>query len=169
MLSRGAGWHTYPEMGAGASMWSTPSDMALFAIDLMSTYTGESGKILSQKMAVEMLTPQIEGRCLGLYVGDDGADRLYFLHSGANDGYKSYLIGYPLKGQGLVIMTNSDNGDALAAEIMNSVSVEYGWLKNYTGLILGIVGVGAFILAGYFIQRKKCRLKIGWFSAMCCG
>ena len=38
------------------------------------------------------------------------------------------------RGQGLVIMTNGDNGKELWPEILDSVSVEYGWLKDYTGL-----------------------------------
>ena len=29
------GWHAYPEMGTGASLWSTPSDLARFGTDLV--------------------------------------------------------------------------------------------------------------------------------------
>jgi len=34
---------------------------------------------------------------------------------------------YAAKGQGAVIMTNSDNGGALAPEILRSIAAEYGW------------------------------------------
>lgn len=148
------GWHTYPEMGAGASSWATPSDIARFYIDIMLTYTGQSEKILSEEMAVEMLTPQIENRGLGPWICDDGGDLFHFGHPGANDGYKSYIVAYPKRGQGLVIMTNSDAGDALYREILNSVTVEYGWVRDYTLLYIGI----AFLLfsgaAGFLIFRK---------------
>ncbi|MEA3334556.1 MAG: serine hydrolase [Chloroflexota bacterium] len=122
------GWHTYPEMGSGASMWSTSSDLAQFGIGVMLSYAGESGGVLSHAMAIQMLTPQIDDRGLGPVLGDDGGDLFFFMHPGANDGYKSVLVVYPQRGQGVVILTNGDNGDALWREILNSVSIEYGWV-----------------------------------------
>lgn len=141
------GWHTYPEMGSGASMWSTPSDLARFAIGVMQAYSGQSNNVLSQEMAIEMLTPGLGGCGLGLFVDDDGGDLFYFQHDGANDGYKSYLLAYPKRGQGVVIMTNGDNGDALWREIRNSVNIEYGWLSDNTALyvVITIVIVFAFV------------------------
>ena len=53
------GWHAYPEMGSGASMWATPSDLARFAIGVMEAYSGRSEFVLSQDMASQMLTPRI--------------------------------------------------------------------------------------------------------------
>jgi len=38
------------------------------------------------------------------------------------------MVAYTRTGQGAVVMTNSDGGGALAAEIMRSVAKEYGWL-----------------------------------------
>jgi len=149
------GWHTYPEMGTGASAWATPSDMARFYIDLMSSYNGQSENIISQEMAIEMLTPQIEDRGLGPWINDEGGDLFYFGHPGANDGYKSYTVVYPKRGQGVVIMTNSDNGDALYQEILNSVSVEYGWLKDYTILSLTILLAIVLLSVGILIFRRQ--------------
>ena len=122
-------WHTYPEMGSGASVWSTPSDLARYLIGVMRAYAGQSDSVLSQPMAARMLTPQVETRALGPVVGDDGGDRFYFMHPGGNEGFRCVAVAYPKKGQGVVIMTNSDNGEALWREILNSVSVEYGWVK----------------------------------------
>jgi CubicO group peptidase (beta-lactamase class C family) len=31
-------WHTYPEIGSGASMWSTSSDLAQFTIKIVQSY-----------------------------------------------------------------------------------------------------------------------------------
>ena len=151
------GWHTFPEMGTGGSVWTTPSDMAQFYIDLMLTYTGQSETVISHQMSVEMLTPQIEDRGLGPWVNDDGGDLFYFGHPGHTDGYKSFVVMYPKMGQGLVIMTNSDVGDVLYREILNSVNNEYGWASSYTGLSIGIlvilmIGTGVFL-----IRRKKQR------------
>jgi CubicO group peptidase (beta-lactamase class C family) len=149
------GWHTYPEMGSGASMWSTPSDLAKFAIKVMQSYAGQGDGVLSRNMAIQMLTPQIENRGLGPVVLNDGGDLFYFMHPGANDGYKSVLVAYPLKGQGVVIMTNSDSGDALWREILNSVSVEYGWVKDNTLLYVSATAAGVIVLLGFLALRKR--------------
>lgn len=149
------GWHTYPEMGAGGSPWATPSDIARLYIDLMLTYTGQSENIISQEMAVEMLTPQIEDRGLGPWINDEGGDLFYFGHPGATDGYKIFTIAYPKRGQGLVIMTNSDAGEALYNEIVNSVSAEYGWIRNYTFYYMGITILLILGIVIFLFQRKK--------------
>jgi len=149
-------WHTYPEMGAGGSMWSTPSDVARFAIAVMDAYAGRSNSVLSPEMAREMLTPQIESHGLGPAVLDDGGDRFYFVHDGANDGYKTVLAAYPERGQGVVVMTNADSGDALWHEIVNSVSAEYGLTRQYTDLSLGIV-VAVLIAVLLFLRLRMKR------------
>jgi CubicO group peptidase (beta-lactamase class C family) len=149
------GWHTYPEMGAGASMWSTPSDLAQFGIGVMRSYAGESDQVLSQAMAIQMLTPQMDHRGLGPLVYDDGGDLFYFMHPGANDGYKSVVVFYPQRGQGVVILTNGDNGDALWREILNSVSIEYGWIKNYTVLYASAAFVILLFFVGLLLLRSR--------------
>lgn len=148
------GWHTYPEMASGASLWSTPTDLAKFAIALMNSFNGQPGGILSPEMAREMLTPQIDTRGLGPLVFDEGGDKFYFFHPAANEGYKNFWFAYPERGQGAVIMTNSDNGDALYDEIKRSISVEYGLVGNTTSLYIGFALAGiAIILAGFFLIR----------------
>lgn len=149
------GWNTFPEMGPGGSWWTTPSDLAEFYIDLMLTFIGQSENIISQDMTIEMLSPQAEDRGLGPWIGDDGGDLFYFGHPGHNYGYKSYLVFYPLRGQGLVIMTNSDAGDDLYNEILHSVNNEYGWLRDNT--VIYSVTVAIFItgIVAIFILRRK--------------
>ena len=149
------GWHTYPEMGAGGSMWATSSDLAQFAIKVMQAYGGQTDEVLSHAMAIEMLTPQIENAGLGPGLEDDGGDRFYFMHWGGNDGYKSVMVAYPERGQGIVIMTNGDNGEALMREILKSASIEYGWLSNYTFLYVGIVAAIVLALLGFLAVRKR--------------
>ena len=135
-------------------MWATPSDLAHFAIRVMLSYTRRSDEVLSQDMAIEMLTPQIGGRGLGPVLGDDGGDLFYFLHPGTNDGYQNYLLAYPKRGQGVVIMINSDNGEALYNEIKNGVSAEYGWVRDYTYLYVGIAVVIVLAVLGIQLLRR---------------
>src|SRR5208282_5712252 len=52
-------WHVYPEMAA-AGLWTTPSDLARFAIEIALSKQGKANHVLSQAMTEQMLTPQIE-------------------------------------------------------------------------------------------------------------
>ena len=148
------GWHTYPEMGSGASMWATSYDLAQFVIRVMQSYAGQSDGVLSQDMAIQMLTPQIDNRGLGPLVYDDGSNLFYFMHPGANDGFTSVMVAYPLRGQGVIIMTNSDNGNALWREILNSVSIEYGWVRDNTSLYISTAVVIVFVILGILVLRR---------------
>ena len=53
-------WHVYPERAA-AGLWTTPSDLARYAIEVQQAHAGKSQTILSKKMVDQMLTPQGEG------------------------------------------------------------------------------------------------------------
>jgi len=118
-------WHTYPEMAA-AGLWTTPADLCRFAIEVMQTKRGRSRKVISQSMVQQMLTEQAEGVGLGLFLEDKEKDFL-FSHSGGNEGFRCFMVAYPEKGQGAVIMTNGAYGGNLIQEILRSLSAEYGW------------------------------------------
>ena len=135
-------------------MWATPSALAQFAIRVMRSYAGHPDAVLSHAMAIQMLTPQIENRGLGPLLYDEGGDLFYFMHPGANDGYMSVLVAYPQRGQGVVIMTNGDNGDALWRELLNGVSVEYGWVRDYTYLYVSTAVAIVLLLLGILALRK---------------
>jgi CubicO group peptidase (beta-lactamase class C family) len=119
------GPHTYPEMAA-AGLWTTANDLARFVIELERTWQGKSSRVLSTDSARMMLTPVKDDRGLGLEVGGSGTDR-YFYHDGGNAGYRATVVGYPASGDGVVVLTNGDQGDELGQEIVRSVAAEYGW------------------------------------------
>ena len=122
-------WHTYPEMAA-AGLWTTPSDLALFAIDLMESAQGKSSKVLSQKMARQMVTKEFGSYGLGVSVGDvQGITK--FSHGGSNAGFTCILVAYVETGQGAIVMTNSDNGPPLFNEILRAIAQEYNWKDNH--------------------------------------
>src|SRR5262249_27971513 len=57
-------WHVYPEMAA-AGLWTTPSDLARFAIEVQRALRGES-RVLEARTAQLMLTPHpVPGAALG--------------------------------------------------------------------------------------------------------
>ena len=123
------GPHTYPEMAA-AGLWTTPSDLAKWVIEMQGAAGSGSGKakgkhVLSVASTRVMLTAGTEGYGLGVGVAKtDG--RASFSHSGGNEGYRCRYFSYE-DGDGAVVMTNSDNGGALYQEVLASVAREYGW------------------------------------------
>jgi len=118
-------WHTYPEMAA-AGLWTTPTDLARFALEILLAKEGKSDRVLSHVMVEMMLTPVKENCGLGLMVKGSGQD-FQFSHGGGNEGFRCYLMAYPKRGQGAVIMTNSDLGGDFMPELLRSLSAEYGW------------------------------------------
>lgn len=118
-------FHTYPEMAA-AGLWTTPTDLAKFAIEIQKSKAGKSNKVLSQAMTVQMLTKQSGDYGLGVGVGGEG-NKASFSHGGSNEGFKCNLFAYSETGQGAVVMTNGDLGGQLASDIFRSIAREYGW------------------------------------------
>lgn len=118
-------WHVYPEQ-APAGLWTTPTDLARFAIEIQKAHAGESDKVLSKPMADAMLTPQPGGWGLGFGLGGEG-DAARFDHSGSNEGFICLLVAFKGSGRGAVIMTNSSSGFPLCMEILKSIAAEYRW------------------------------------------
>lgn len=116
------GWHVYPEMAA-AGLWTTPSDLAKFAIELQLSKDVKANHVLSREMTHQMLTRQISDVGLGIML--NGKER--FSHAGSNEGFKCLLAATMTTGQGIVIMTNGDQGWRLADEIRDAVAEEYHW------------------------------------------
>jgi CubicO group peptidase (beta-lactamase class C family) len=121
-------WHVHPEMAA-AGLWTTPGDLALFAIDLAKSYSGKEGKLLTRATAQRMLSVEKGSYGLGLALAGEG-EGLSFSHGGANVGYRCLLVAYPMTGQGLAIMTNSDTGGAMFQEVVKLAGELYGWPKG---------------------------------------
>lgn len=118
-------WFVVPEVAADG-LSTTPADLARFVIEVQKSRLGKSNKVLSTASINLMLTPQIENVAFGLFVDGQGSSAR-FSFSGANVGYKCRMIGYMNSGQGVVVMTNSENGAELINEIIRSVAAEYGW------------------------------------------
>jgi CubicO group peptidase (beta-lactamase class C family) len=118
-------FHTYPEMAA-AGLWTTPSDLARAAIEIQKDYAGTSNKLLSKDMAHQMLTHQKDNWGLGVALAPTDHP-LRFGHGGSNEGFRCDFEAYIESGQGIVIMTNANSGDAIIGEIKRAVAHEYAW------------------------------------------
>jgi CubicO group peptidase (beta-lactamase class C family) len=129
----------FPFAAAGG-MWTTPTDLARVAIDIMCAYSGDAGRFVSPQMAQQMLAPQVEiteGQLatladavgLGLDLRDDDG-RLRIFMTGGTWGSTCLLWAFPETGEGVVVMTNAARGSLLTFELLLGVSVEYGWIAE---------------------------------------
>jgi hypothetical protein len=119
-------WHIYPEMAA-AGLWTTPTDLAKFAIEIALSKQGKANHVLSEKMTNEMLTPVKEEAGLGFFLDKRNAGQ--FGHGGADEGFQAMLTMNASTGTGVAVMANSDNGIAAAQFLIQGIAKEYGW--NY--------------------------------------
>jgi len=113
-------WHIYPEMAA-AGLWTTPSDLANFAIQIMRALKGES-RVMLRSTAEQMLTEQKDGSALGFFINKAGQ----FGHNGSDEGFQAMLVCFR-NGQGAVLMTNSDTGSYVAQRLLWAIATEYHW------------------------------------------
>jgi CubicO group peptidase (beta-lactamase class C family) len=121
-----APWHVYPEQAA-AGLWTTPGDLARFAIEVQRAVRGPAGTVLKQATAREMVSPVGVGPFgVGLTV-EKRSEGWYFSHGGSNWGFRCNLLAHVRKGYGVVVMTNGDAGSAVIAEIEARVTAAYTW------------------------------------------
>ncbi|SEJ38888.1 CubicO group peptidase, beta-lactamase class C family [Dyadobacter sp. SG02] len=118
-------WHIYPEMAA-AGLWTTPSDLARFAISIQNAYAGKSGNVLSQSMTRQMLTDQKNRDGLGVFLQGDSTT-LRFGHNGRDEGFDALLTASVDKGQGIVIMINANDNSHMMGRIVDFIADYYHW------------------------------------------
>ena len=115
--------HIYPEMAA-AGLWTTPTDLAKFAIEVQLSLAGRSNKVLTRQSVETMTSSFMEDAGLGFFIEKHGS-ALYFGHGGADEGFRAELLVSKDKGYGIAVMVNSDNGQILR-EVIRSVARAYG-------------------------------------------
>jgi hypothetical protein len=116
-------WHTYPAQAA-AGLWTTPEDLARFAIELEGIAAGRVRGPIAPAVARDMLQRQGDNWSLGVGILGEGPAAC-FLHSGGNEGFRALRVGCRERASGVVVMTNSDPGGALANELVRAVAREY--------------------------------------------
>jgi CubicO group peptidase (beta-lactamase class C family) len=137
-------WHTYPEMAA-AGLWTTPTDLSRFLIEIQKSLKGKSNKVLSAEMTKKMLTPfASEFQGLGFALDKKG-DSVYFFHSGGNQGFRCFMIAHKEKGYGAAVMTNGDAGASLGGEIIRGVARIYKW-DDYFPIVYKLAKVDPALL-----------------------
>ena len=111
-------WPIYPEMAA-AGLWTTPSQLILWAKEIQQIYQSQGDGILKAETVNEMLTPGMNEHGLG-----PGVSEHTFGHGGADEGFRANLVAWKEHPVAVVVMVNSDNG-SIIREIMLSIAEEY--------------------------------------------
>ncbi len=118
-------WHVYPEMAA-AGLWTTPSDLARFAISLQQSLAGKTNPVISQSLTRQMLTRQKADDGLGVFLEGNGK-MLQFSHSGRDDGFDALMVAQAETGKGAVIMINANDDSKFIGTVVEAIAKEYHW------------------------------------------
>lgn len=111
-------WPIYPEMAA-AGLWTTPSELIRYGIEMQKILqTGEDG-ILSYSTVSSMLDAESGTHGLGPSVQEHT-----FGHGGADEGFRARLYAWKNLPYAVVVMVNSDNSKIIR-EVLLSIANEY--------------------------------------------
>jgi len=119
-------WHVYPEQAA-AGLWTTPTDLAKFVIEVQLSLLGKSNRVLEPRTMQEMVTPVGVGPFAVGFTVEKQGEGWYFMHGGSNWGFTCDVIGHRARGYGVAIMTNGDNGFRLIEQLRTGIERAYQW------------------------------------------
>lgn len=120
------GWHVYPEHAA-AGLWSTPSDLAKIILAMIAAQKGDAKTLFGADGLAAMLTSVDDlGYGIGVALKGDGAQRIA-MKRGNNLGFRSGLVACPASGQGAVVMTNGNGGEAVVDDVLDALAARYRW------------------------------------------
>jgi CubicO group peptidase (beta-lactamase class C family) len=112
-------WPIYPEMAA-AGLWTTPTQLIQYAIEIQDIHLNQKDGILSYETVEEMITPGMNNHGLGPSAEED-----FFGHGGADEGFRANLVASKKEPWAMVVMVNSDNGQIIR-EIELAIADAYG-------------------------------------------
>lgn len=118
-------WHNYPEQAA-AGLWTTPTDLAKYFMEIQEIFNGKRAGVLSSETVTAMLTKDKNDWGLGPALQKEG-DSLLFGHGGKNEGFSNNMLAFAKEGKAMIVMTNADQGAQLMGEVMRAISTQYGW------------------------------------------
>jgi len=139
-----------PNLAAGG-LWTTPTDLAKFLIELQREYAGTSHRVLDQTMAKLMMTavsgPPAKRFGLGIEVGGSSQDP-FVGHEGSalfQDEMIAYLGG---SRDGIVVMTSGGDGGQLMGDVIRSAATVYD-LPDFQSVEHSVVDVSPQVLGSY--------------------
>ena len=154
-------YFVYPEKAA-AGLWTTPTDLCKYIIEIQQAYQGKSSKVINQEMVKLHVTPYMDDIAMGTYLQDRNSEK-YFVHAASNEGFTGYFLGGLTNGKGVALFANSEEGYVLL-ELLSSIAQVYNWPgfrkpEQITTLpvhdTLSSKYIGDYIADGIFSEVKK--------------
>ena len=154
-------YYVYPEKAA-AGLWTTPTDICKYMLEMQQAYQGRSAKVLNQEMVKLHVTPVKYDVAMGTFIQNRN-DEKYFNHTASNEGFSGLFIGGLTNGKGAAIFVNSDDA-TIAFELVNSIGAAYNWTGFRKPEEITTVPVndtitskyiGDYIADGVFAEVKK--------------
>ncbi|MGN4613597.1 serine hydrolase domain-containing protein [Bacillus cereus group sp. MYBK71-2] len=117
----------YP-FAATLGIWTTPTDLSTLVLEIIHSLQGKGKLKLSQKTVQDMISPQGCSKWTGLGVFlDDSNENLQIYSLGWGVGFQCMMVCYPYRGNGAVIMTNTDLGvhqmEGIIGEVLEALSL----------------------------------------------
>jgi CubicO group peptidase (beta-lactamase class C family) len=119
------GWHVYPEYAA-AGLWSIPADLAKIIVAMIAAYKGERTLFGNNGLAGMFGSVDDLGYGIGVALKGGGAQRIA-MKRGNNLGFRSGLVACPSSGQGAVVMTNGNGGEAIVDAVLDALARRFSW------------------------------------------
>ena len=154
-------YFVYPEKAA-AGLWTTPTDICKYVIEMQQAYQGKSSKVINQEMVKLHTTPVKNDIAMGTFIQNRNGEK-YFDHTASNEGFSGLFIGGLTNGKGAAIFVNSDDA-TVAFELVNSIALVYNWagFKKPEQITTVPVNdtitpkyIGEYITDGFFSEIKK--------------
>lgn len=131
-------------VGVGG-LWTTPTDLARFLIDVRAAANGEAGHRLAPASAAAMVRPGKGDWGLGFEISDHGRR---FGHDGGFWGYLSKMWIDRASGDGIVVLTNDYHGLGLTDEIIRAAADHYGWADLQSRTMAAALAAGPIYVRG---------------------
>ena len=118
---------------AASAMWSTPTDMALFLIEMQRALAGKPTEVIStevaQKVTEIQTTKGLGGWSMGWARYHRFGNREWFSHGGSNTGTGGHIYATMEDGHGIAFFGNGPNGIRMPIldKLRSSIIEAHGW------------------------------------------
>ena len=116
------GYCIQPEL-ASAGLWSTGPDYARFLAAIIDAVRGRSDRIISQRLAVRMITPHSGDVALGCFSQRPGI----FNHAGGGVGVRTHYVADANTGRAVITLSNGEEGAAPLRALRQTICDGLGW------------------------------------------
>jgi len=112
---------------ATRGIWTTPSKLLTRASNIQKRYLDLDHSLILSKTASQILSLQKELMSIGLILQKQDGTVTSFSDSSASNGFSTALFIHGQTGDGVAIMTNSENGRALVDDLLAQIIDVYEW------------------------------------------